>query len=234
MTNPPTPRRCQRILQAHRLRCQGRSLNQIAAELGCARSTAAAYLRDFRIHHAHILQSVAEDQLLDQIQLLTEPDQEPRQHQQRVATARELRLLLTALPRIQADRQARPPQPPAPAPPPSAPPSPPPAHDQHFEDFLTEHYLDPNYPVLAGLVEPDPDPSPQNSPESGPIQTNLDKSGLPPDDSPVPGDEFVPPAQESRPQPKIGPQYPASWDNPYGYIYEPERDPLLQRMFGRR
>ncbi len=77
--NPPTPRRCQRILQAHHLRCQGRSLQQIADHLGCARSTVAAYLRDLQRHRPHILLTVASDQLLDHLHLLTQAPDDPAQ-----------------------------------------------------------------------------------------------------------------------------------------------------------
>ena len=107
-SNPPTPRRCQRIMEAHHLRCQGLSLQEIADRLGCARSTVHAYLRDFQLHRAHILETVAADRLADQVYLLTQPETEPAQHRQHVATARELRLLLTALPQLEArDEQRR-------------------------------------------------------------------------------------------------------------------------------
>ena len=107
-SNPPTPRRCRRIVDAHHLASQGRSLEQIAQQMGCARSTAAAYLRDFRLHRAHILQTVAADQLVDQVVLLTQPQSDPAQHRQHVATTRELRLLLSALPSLQEhERQQR-------------------------------------------------------------------------------------------------------------------------------
>ena len=96
------------MLQAHRLHCQGRSLSQIAEQLGCARSTAAAYLHDRRIHHHYVLKTAAADQLLDHIELLTEPDQDPVRHQQRVAAARELRLILTALPKFRTDDRPSP------------------------------------------------------------------------------------------------------------------------------
>ena len=100
-TPPPTPRRCRRIVQAHHLDCQGLSLAQIAEQLGCARSTAHAYLRDFQLHRAHILHTVAADRLLDQVFRLTEPQTDPQQHRQTVAATRELRLLLTAMPGLQ-------------------------------------------------------------------------------------------------------------------------------------
>lgn len=98
---PPSPRRCQRIAEAHHLSGQGRSLEQIAEQLRCARSTAAAYLRDFRQHRTHVLQTVAAEQLVDQVLLLTQTQHDPAQHRQHVATTRELRLLLGAMPNLQ-------------------------------------------------------------------------------------------------------------------------------------
>ncbi len=67
----------------------------------CARSTAAAYLRDFRLHRAHVLRTVTSDQLVDQVVLITQPDSDPAQHRQHVATTRELRLLLNAMPGLE-------------------------------------------------------------------------------------------------------------------------------------
>ncbi|MDE2987532.1 MAG: TetR/AcrR family transcriptional regulator [Chloroflexota bacterium] len=101
--NPPTPRRCRRILEAHHLDCQGLSPDAIAEKLRCARSTVYAYFRDFQLHRAHILRTVAADRLADQVHILTTPDTDPDQHRQTVAATRELRLLLTALPKVQAD-----------------------------------------------------------------------------------------------------------------------------------
>ena len=106
--NPPTPRRCRRILEAHHLDCQGLSPEDIATKLRCARSTVYAYFRDFQLHRAHILRTVAADRLADQVHILTTPDTDPDQHRQTVAATRELRLLLTALPNLQEqERQQR-------------------------------------------------------------------------------------------------------------------------------
>ena len=105
--NPPSPRRCLRILEAHHLSCQGLSLRQISERLDCARSTVSGYLRDFQIHRAHILHSVAADRLADQVHLLTQPDAEPAQHRRQIAAARELRLLLRDLPRLQEHDEQR-------------------------------------------------------------------------------------------------------------------------------
>ena len=108
MTNPPTPRRCRRILEAHHLDCQGLSPNDIATQLRCARSTVYAYFRDFQTHRAHILRTVAADRLADQVHILTTPETDPDQHRQTVAATRELRLLLAAMPDLQEqERQQR-------------------------------------------------------------------------------------------------------------------------------
>ena len=104
-TPPPSPRRCQRILEAHHLRCRGLTLQQIADQLGCARSTTAAYLRDFQLHRGHILHTVTGDRLLDQIYTLTQPQSDPQQHRQTIASARELRLLLAAMPSLREQEQ---------------------------------------------------------------------------------------------------------------------------------
>ncbi len=238
-SKPPTPRRCQRILQAHHLRCQGLSLTQIAAAMNCARSTSAAYLRDLRLHHHHILQTLVEDQLLDHIQLLTEPGQEPKQHQQRVATARELRLLLTALPKIEAARERKREQPGSDEPAEEQPPC-----SQYDHAFALVNGQDrpdncpddceftkPPYARdldSPGQTEPDREPSPQISPQSSQIEQNLDKSGLPPSASPAPDSEFSPPAPISRPKPKVGPQYPYhEYDNPFGHAPKPTLEGLL-------
>ena len=74
---------------------------QIARQLGCARSTVYAYLRDFRLYRVHILRSVAADRLADQLYLLTHPDTQPEQRQRHIAATRELRLLLLNFPAIQ-------------------------------------------------------------------------------------------------------------------------------------
>ncbi|MYD54842.1 MAG: hypothetical protein F4W96_11150, partial [Chloroflexi bacterium] len=107
MSNPPTPRRCRRILEAHHLDCQGLSPDAIAEQLRCARSTVYAYFRDFQLHRAHILRTVAADRLADQVHILTTPDTDPDQHRQTVAATRELRLLLQSLPAIHEEEDRR-------------------------------------------------------------------------------------------------------------------------------
>ena len=104
---PPSPRICLRVLQAHHLHCQALTHQQIADRMSCARSTVSTYLRDFQRHRDHILHTVAGDQLLDQVYQLAQPDAEPDQHRQRVAAARELRLLLRDLPQLEEHEQQR-------------------------------------------------------------------------------------------------------------------------------
>ncbi len=142
--NPPTPRCCRRILEAHHLDCQGLSLQQIGDRLGCARSTAHAYLRDFRIHRTHILHTVAADRLASQVYRPTQHQTDPAQH-------RQLRFLLL---------------------------NPPDLYANHSDD------LD-----QPGLTKPEPDQPSQDPGESGPIQTNLDKSEHQSDEFSVPDRE---------------------------------------------
>lgn len=104
---PPSPRLCLRIIEAHHLHCQALTHQQIADRMGCARSTVSAYLRDFHRHRDHILHTVAGDQLLDQVYQLAQPDADPDQHRQRIAAARELRLLLRDLPQLEQHEQQR-------------------------------------------------------------------------------------------------------------------------------
>ena len=104
---PPSPRRCRRIIEAHHLHCQALTQQQIADRMSCARPTVSAYLRDFQLHRDHILHTVAGDQLLDQVYQLTQPDAEPDGRRQRIAAARELRLLLRDLPQLQQHEQQR-------------------------------------------------------------------------------------------------------------------------------
>ncbi len=131
----------------------------IARQLGCARSTVCAYLRDFRLHRAHILRTVAADRLADPVYLLTHPDTEPEQRQRHIATTRELRLLLLNFPTIQ--------QP----------------------ECLDSH----------GISRTDPE---QTHPDSEPprqIWTDLDKSGLEFEESPVPSNKSPKVIPKSRP-----------------------------------
>ena len=210
---PPTPRRCRRILEAHHLDCQGRSPEQIAAQLRCARSTVYAYFRDFNLHRAHILRTVAADRLADQVHILTTPETDPDQHRQTVAATRELRLLLQSLPAIEAQEDKLPEQ----------------AHAETdmFPDghrrlingpnagrcatncigCFREHFSRPaddsdQHPDEPGITQPEPDQSSPNPDQSAPIQTNLDKYGQENDEDPVPDRKSPPTRQKSPPIPR--------------------------------
>lgn len=228
-SNPPTPRRCRRMFEAHHLDCQGLSLRQIGARLGRAHSTVHAYLKDFQRHRDHVLRTVAADYLADQLHILTHPETEPDQHRQAVVAARELRLLLLNLPAIGE-------------------------HDQHQfgnariagveADALNQ------YPDEPGFDRTELDQHWQNPEDSGPIETNLDKSEHPAEEHPAPVKDLPPIPPNSRPEPlhqpkfprfpaprpppiPVGPQHPASWRNPHGYITPQDADsPLVRRLFG--
>ncbi|MCY3570908.1 MAG: hypothetical protein OXH19_06155 [Chloroflexi bacterium] len=223
--NPPTPRRCRRILEAHHVDCQGLSPEDIATKLRCARSTVYAYFRDFQLYRAHILRTVAADRLADQVHILTTPDTDPDQHRQTVAATRELRLLLQSLPAIEAqeDQQREPAY----------------AEDEMFPDghrrlingpnagqcathcigCLREHLARPaddsdKHPDEPGITEPEPDQSSQIPDESAPIQTNLDKSGQQIDQNPAPDNESAPDSPKSppiQPIPPTRPRQPQNW-----------------------
>ena len=225
-TNPPTPRRCRRIVEVHHLTCQGLSPEQIADQFGCGRSTVYAYLRDFQLHRSHVLQSVAADQLADQIHRLNQPGAEADQHRQTVAAARELRLLLLNLPAIQEHEQqqreharaaataaaeAR-------------------ERERDFETRVdaeghhryirgpgqgqctldcpaclsafdpSRYELPPGHPDEPAPNEPEPEQSSSIPDESGPIQTNLDKTGRQIDEHPVPDGGSARQPTKSRPQ----------------------------------
>ncbi len=107
MTFPryPNPARRAKLLQAHQLRQQGLTLRQIAQEMGCAHSTVAAYLKDFELFRADLIQELAADQLV--VHLLQLADLNDEHHDRRRADIRELRLLLTAVPHIRRDESER-------------------------------------------------------------------------------------------------------------------------------
>ena len=260
MTNPPTPRRCRRIVEAHHLDCQGLSPEQIAAELRCARSTVYDYFRDFQTHRAHILRTVAADRLADQVHILSSPETDPDQHRQTVAAARELRLLLTALPRLEAQTPP-PPEPAQPAQPAdglyailSDPEAlrrqyeygtrvDPDGHHRHIRGpsqgectlacpaCLDRLHHDPDEPGSTGT---EPEQPSQNPDQSAPIRTNLDKSGQRNGRSPVPGRKSSKTPQKSRPPKPVGPNHPVSWDNPLGYIPRHDAEiPWVRQVFGQ-
>ena len=222
--NPPTPRRCHRMFEAHHLDCQGLSLRQIGRRLGRAPSTIHAYLKDFQLHRNHVLRTVFADLLADQLHILAHPETEPDQHRQTVAAIRELRLLLLNLPAFQQHQR--------------------PQHDTARADAQD---LAPDEP---GFTQTKLDEHSQNPEDSGSIGTNLDKSEHPIEEQSVPDKEFAPTPPNSRPEPvpqpksthsltlrppprPVGPQYPASWHNPFGYIAPEDEDSLLiRRLFG--
>ena len=94
-----------KLLQAHNLRCQGKTYRQMGAEMNCAPSTAARYLREFERHREEIIQQLAQDQLIGLLQQL--PETADDLHQRHVNAAREFRLLLNALDQIEDRRQKR-------------------------------------------------------------------------------------------------------------------------------
>ena len=101
----PNPARRARILEAQQLRMQGLTMRQIAECMNCSVSTVHAYLRDFELFRADLIQELAADQLVAHLIHLGDPD-DPR-HDQRRADLHELRLLLTALPQIRRDESDR-------------------------------------------------------------------------------------------------------------------------------
>ena len=103
--NFPNPARRAKLLQAHHLRQQGLTLRQIAREMNCAHSTVAAYLKDFELFRADLIQELAADQLV--VHLLQLADLDDPHHDRRRADIRELRLLLTAVPKIRRDESER-------------------------------------------------------------------------------------------------------------------------------
>ena len=106
---PPLERR-PLLVEAGRLRAKGLKLRQIAKEMGCSRGTAANYLEEYERHRFQLLQVVAVDQLLGSVLELVAPNDN---HQaitarDRLHAARELRLLLGALPALgEHDEQQR-------------------------------------------------------------------------------------------------------------------------------
>ncbi len=101
----PNPARRAKLLQAHQLRQQGLTIRQIAEIMHCAPSTVVGYLRDFELFRNDLLHELAADQLVSHvIQLADITDQH---HDRRLATARELRLLLGSVAQIRRDEDDR-------------------------------------------------------------------------------------------------------------------------------
>ena len=101
----PNPARRAKLLQAHQLRQQGLTIRQIAEIMHCAPSTVVGYLKDFELFRNDLLHELAADQLVSHvIQLADITDQH---HDRRLATARELRLLLGSVAQIRRDEDDR-------------------------------------------------------------------------------------------------------------------------------
>ena len=223
MTNPPTPRRCRRILEAHHLDCQGIPPDDIAKQLRCARSTVYAYFRDFQLHRAHILRTVAADRLADQVHILTTPDTNPDQHRQTVAATRELRLLLQSLPAIHEEENRRREQELAAA---TAEAEArtralefetrlgPDGHERYIHEpragqcvlgcpqcIAEFRQRQADEQAKRGITRPQPDQPSPNPDESAPIQTNLDKSGQETDENPARDTKSAPIPRNSPPRP---------------------------------
>ena len=107
MTTPEsiTPARRAKLLQAHRLRRQGLTHRQIAEQMRCAHSTVGRYLKEFQQYRTQIIESLADDQLVDILEQLDQTDDSG--YERRLHAARELRLLLDSLDRIIDRRQRR-------------------------------------------------------------------------------------------------------------------------------
>ena len=73
--------------------------------MDCAHSTVAGYLRDFELFRADLIHELAADQIVSHLLRLQELEAE--QHDRRLATVRELRLLLSAIPEIRRDESIR-------------------------------------------------------------------------------------------------------------------------------
>ncbi|MYE06237.1 MAG: helix-turn-helix domain-containing protein [Chloroflexi bacterium] len=101
----PNPARRARILEAHQLRQQGLTLREIARIMGCAHSTVAGYLRDYELFRYDLMRELAADQIVTHAIHLT--DVEADDHQRRITSMREFRLLLAALPGFQNDEALR-------------------------------------------------------------------------------------------------------------------------------
>ncbi len=103
--NFPNPARRAKLLHAHQLRQQGLTLRQIAERMDCAHSTVAGYLNDFELFRTDLIQELAADQIVSHVIQLA--DLADEHHDRRLAALRELRLLLTAVPKIRYDEYQR-------------------------------------------------------------------------------------------------------------------------------
>ena len=103
--NYPNPARRARILEAQQLRMQALTMRQIAERMRCSVSTVHAYLRDYELFRADLIQELAADQIVANLIQLSDSD-DPH-HDQHRADLHELRLLLTSLPQIRRDESDR-------------------------------------------------------------------------------------------------------------------------------
>ena len=103
--NYPNPARRARIIEAHQLRIQGLTVRQIAGRMDCSVSTAHGYIRDFELFRTDLMRELAGDRLVSHLVHLNDSNDPERG--QRVAELRELRMLLTSLPRIRREESDR-------------------------------------------------------------------------------------------------------------------------------
>ncbi len=118
--------------------------------------------------------------------------------------------------------------PPVPAPEPKPAPVPAPAR----EPALLPH------PYAAFANDPDPEPPETDQIRTNPNTTEQENSEFPENHATYPTDDenYPIPSEQSPPQPPrkpVGPQHPASWDNPLGYIPTSAKNtPLVRRALG--
>ena len=248
-----------KALKALDLRAQGLTLRQIARRMRCAHSTVSAYLRDIDREPTETTQSLVEEQLVLAVRRFTASDSDL--HERHIAAGRELRLLLDTLDRLadrrqrrqtrltelEAQREAE-----------TA------AKDQlsagtepdTFDYYETweEEYRRTSLGCehVQGPVPREPHPYDcyrldfeQESTVSEPTRTNPNKTEQDLDEFPAnhaasdfDDEQFAPVSEQLKPPPKprkpVGPQYPVSWDNPFGYI--PPQDgeiPWVREVFGQ-
>ncbi|MCY3733700.1 MAG: helix-turn-helix domain containing protein [Chloroflexi bacterium] len=101
----PNPARRARILEAQQLRMQALTMREIAQRMHCSVSTVHAYLRDYELFRADLIQELAADQIV--ANLIQLGDSDDPHHDQHRADLHELRLLLTSLPQIRRDESDR-------------------------------------------------------------------------------------------------------------------------------
>ncbi len=96
------------------------------------------------------------------------------------------------------------------------------------------------HPYAAYANDPDPEPPEPVQIRTNPNTTEQATAKFPENHATYPTDDenYPIPSEQSPPQPPrkpVGPQYPASWDNPLGYLpVTNAQSPLARRLFGRR